>query len=269
MFTLTPGIPAFQDGRPLSPAPGRRRETLRRALPRAPSKHRTLDWTRVCEGITSRSQRSGFRFTLEEQMHQRLSRPSHLIGALLVSAVFEIGCSANSPASAASGGSPTAPSFNPSGSPGHAAVGSQNGIELTAVVGSGSGIVNDTATANDGGYTLRGQVNINVHDAPPETLLYVQIAADVGLPGGQQTDGMCQRADAGAFAPLASYPGGPPATLQISRAGTGTVHTTAGINSPFLPDGARTDLVIRLIDALPPTSPTLELRTPCYVFHVK
>jgi hypothetical protein len=149
---------------------------------------------------------------------------------------------------------------------------SQHGIELTPVVGSGAGIVNDSATANDGGFTLRGQVNINVHDAPPDTLLYVQIAADVGLPGapeGQQTDGICQRAAAGLFAPLASYPGGPPATLQTSAGGAGAVHTSAGINNPFLPNGARTDLVIRLIDVLPPGQPTVELRTPCYEFEVK
>jgi hypothetical protein len=44
---------------------------------------------------------------------------------------------------------------------------------------------------------------------------------------------------------------------------------TAGLNSPFLPDGARTDLVIRVIDALPPATPTVELRTPCYQFQVK
>jgi hypothetical protein len=146
---------------------------------------------------------------------------------------------------------------------------SQHGIELTPVVGSGSGIVNDTATARDGEFTLTGQVNVNVHGAPPDTLLYVQIAADVGLPGGQQTDGVCQRATAGAFAPLALYPGGPPATLTTSPGGAGAVHTTAGINNPFLPDGARTDLVIRLIDALPPATPTVELRTPCYMFQVK
>jgi hypothetical protein len=44
---------------------------------------------------------------------------------------------------------------------------------------------------------------------------------------------------------------------------------TAGLNIPFLPDGARTDLVIRVIDALPPATPTVELRTPCYQFQVK
>jgi hypothetical protein len=145
-------------------------------------------------------------------------------------------------------------------------------IPLIAVTGSGSGIVNDSATANDGGFTLRGQVNINVHGAPPDTLLCVQIAADVGLPGapeGEQNDGVCQRAAAGLFAPLASYPGGPPATLQTSPGGAGAAHTTAAINNPFLSDGGRVDVVIRLLDVLPPGVPSVELRTPCYIFEIK
>jgi hypothetical protein len=186
---------------------------------------------------------------------------SRLFQLLWVTSVLGVACSTSSRGPTASNEGPTAPSVT-------AGSASQDGIELTAVLGSGSGVVNDTATANDG-FTLRGQVNINVHGARPDTLLYVQIAADVGLPGRQQIDGFCQRAAAGLFAPLASYPGGPPATLQTSPGGAGAVHTSAGINSPFLPDGASTDLVIRLIDALPPTTPTVELRTPCYVFHVK
>jgi hypothetical protein len=191
---------------------------------------------------------------------------------LWVSSMLAIGCSTRS-SSLASNGAPTTPSVVPGLSASPMSQGSpQHGIVLTAVVGTGTGIVNDSATANDGGFTLRGQVNIDVHDAPPDTLLYVQIAADVGLPGapdGEQTDGICQRAAAGLFAPLASYPGGPPATLQTSPAGAGAVHTSAGINNPFLPNGARTDLVIRLIDVLPPGAPTVELRTPCYQFEVK
>jgi hypothetical protein len=194
---------------------------------------------------------------------------SRVFQVLWVTSVLAVACSTSSPGPTASNEGPTAPSVVPASSQSKMSLASQNGIELTPVVGSGSGIVNDTATGNDGGFTLRGQVNINVHGAPPDTLLYVQIAADVGLTGGQQTDGICQRAAAGLFAPLALYPGGPPATLQTSPGGAGAVHTTAGINNPFLPDGATTDLVIRLIDGLPPTNPTVELRTGCYVFEVK
>ena len=189
------------------------------------------------------------------------------------SSVLAIACSTRSPGPLPSGGGPTAPSVLPSHSASPTSQGSpEHGILLTPVVGTGTGIVNDSATANDGEFTLRGQVNINVRDAPPDTLLYIQIAADVGLPGapeGEQTDGICQRAAAGLFAPLASFPSGPPAALQTSPGGAGAAHTSAGINNPFLPNGAKTDLVIRLIDVLPPGKPTVELRTPCYVFEVK
>ena len=197
--------------------------------------------------------------------------------ALCVTGVLAVGCSKDSRNPTASKQNPAGPSVVPTSAasemPASSAsamtVSRQHGIELTPVVGSGSGIVNDTATANDGGFTLRAQVNVNVHGVPPDTLLYVQIAADAGLPEGQQTDGTCQRAEAGLFAPLVLYPGGPPATLQTSPAGAGAVHTTAGLNIPSLPDGARTDLVIRVIDALPPATPTVELRTACYQFQVK
>jgi len=192
---------------------------------------------------------------------------------LWMSSVLAVACSTRSPGPSPSSGAPTAPSIVPIHSASPMSQGSpQHGIELTPVVGTGAGIVNDSATANDGGFTLRGQFNVSVHDTRPDALLYVQIAADVGLPGapeGEQTDGICQRAAASIFAPLALYPGGPPATLQTSPAGAGAVHTSAGINNPFLPNGARTDLVIRLIDVLPPGKPTVELRTPCYVFEVK
>jgi len=186
------------------------------------------------------------------------------------------GCSTPSPGPSLSTGIPTAPSVAQTNPASRMTAASRattaHGIELTPVIGSGAGIVNDSATANDGGFTLRGQVNVNVHGTRPDTLLYVQIAADVGLPGapqGQQTDGICQRANAGLFAPLALFPGGPPATLQTSPGGSGAAHTTAGVNNPFISDGGRVDVVIRLIDALPPAQPTVELRTPCYVFEIK
>lgn len=199
-----------------------------------------------------------------------------VIRFLCATSVLAAACSTPSPGATPASELATAPSVIPSGSASgpspQSQTSSDHGIQLIPIVGSGAGIVNDTATANDGGFTLRGQVNINVHDAPPNTLLYVQIAADVGLQGapeGQQNDGVCQRAAAGLFAPLVLYPGGPPATLQTSRGGAGAVHTTAAINNPFLADGARVDLVIRLIDVLPPGIPTVELRTPCYVYEIK
>ena len=71
------------------------------------------------------------------------------------------------------------------------------------------------------------------------------------------------------FSPLALFPAGPPATLMSSPGGAGAVHVSAAINNPFLPDDAKTDLVTRVIDVLPPGTPTIELRTPCYAFEVK
>src|SRR5262245_16445518 len=118
--------------------------------------------------------------------HSR-SYASHV---LWIAAALAAACSTRSPDRAPSILSPTAPSdallpIRPMSQPS-----SQHGLELTPVIGTGSGIVNDTATANDGGFSLRGQVTIAVHGVPPDTLLHVQIAADVGLPGapaGQQT----------------------------------------------------------------------------------
>jgi hypothetical protein len=213
---------------------------------------------------------------VEAHMFQpSLPNGSRVFQILWLALILVARCSTPSPGPSLSSNMPTAPSVSQANPASGMNVASQattdNGIQLMPVLGSGAGIVNDSATANDG-FTLRGQVNINVHGAPPDTLLFVQIAADVGLPGapqGQQTDGICQRANAGLFAPLALFPGGPPATLQTSPGGSGAAHTTAGVNNPFITDGGRVDVVIRLIDALPPAQPTIELRTPCYMFQIK
>jgi hypothetical protein len=143
-----------------------------------------------------------------------------------------------------------------------------HGLELTAFAGAGTGRVNVTANAR-GGFTVNTEDNINVHGVSPNTVLYVRAAADVGLPGGQQADGVCQRANLGQFQPLLSYPGGPPATLETSAGGAGATHVVFGINNPFVPDGASLDLTIRLVDALPPAVPTIDLRTACFTLEIK
>jgi hypothetical protein len=147
--------------------------------------------------------------------------------------------------------------------------GSSHGLPLTAVTGSGSGVVNVTATAIGGVYTLNTQDSINVHGVPPNTVLYVRGAGDTGLPNGQQSDRVCQRAAQGLFGPVALFPGGPAATIETSAGGAGTVHITDGRNSPFLFDGATTDIMLRLVDALPPAVPTIDLRTPCFTLLVR
>jgi hypothetical protein len=147
--------------------------------------------------------------------------------------------------------------------------GSSHGLPLTAVAGSGSGIVNVTSAAIDGVYTLNTQDSINVHGVPPNTLLYVRGAGGTGLPNGQQSDGICQRAALGLFGSVALFPGGPTATIETTAGGTGVVHVIDGRSSPALTDGVMTDIMLRLVDALPPASPTIDLRTPCFTLLVR
>ena len=126
-----------------------------------------------------------------------------------------------------------------------------------------------TSNARTGAFTVNNQDSINVHGVTPNTLLYVRAAADVGLPGGQQADGVCQRASLGQSQPVLAYPGGPPATLETSPGGAGATHVVIGFNNPFVPDGASFDVVLRLVDALPPAVPTIDLRTPCFTLEIK
>jgi len=143
-----------------------------------------------------------------------------------------------------------------------------HGLQLIVFAGSGSGIVNVTANARTGAFTANTQDAINVHGVTPNTVLFVRAAADVGL-GGQQADGVCQRAALGQFQPLLAFPGGPPATLETSPGGAGATHVVFGLTNPFTQDGASLDLVLRLVDALPPVVPTIDLRTPCFTLEIK
>jgi hypothetical protein len=167
------------------------------------------------------------------------------------------------PSALSAGASATSRPFDASHS------GSSHGLQLTAVTGSGSGVVNVTATAIDVVYTLNTQDSINVHGVPPNTVLYVRGAGDTGLPWGQQSDGTCQRAALGLFGPVALFPGGPAATIETSPGGAGTVHIIDGRNAPTLQDGSTTDIMLRLVDALPPAVPTIDLRTPCFTLLVR
>lgn len=147
--------------------------------------------------------------------------------------------------------------------------GSSHGLQLTTFEGSGSGVVNVTSTAIDGVYTLNTQDSINVHGVSPNTVLYVRGAGDTGLPNGQQSDGTCQRAALGLFGSVALFPGGPPATIETTVAGTGAVHIIDGRNSPALTDGVMTDIMLQVVDALPPAVPTIDLRTRCFTLLVR
>jgi hypothetical protein len=145
-----------------------------------------------------------------------------------------------------------------------------HGQQLTAVIGVGSGIVNVTSTAAvDGSFSA--QINVNVHDAPPNTTFYVQRAPEIGR--ANSADGICQRAAGlppwGAPAPnFVTFPlpaAGPLVTLQTSEGGSGAVHID--FVAPTISDGTQFDVMFRLVDSL--TSPTNELRTGCFTVTVK
>ena len=143
-----------------------------------------------------------------------------------------------------------------------------HGLELHAVLGAGTGIVNVTPNARSGDFVANTEDLVQVRGVAPNTLLYVRVAADVGL-GAQQADGVCQRANLGQFGPLALYPGGPPATLETSAGGSGTVHVTFGATNPAISDGSGLDLMFRVVDALPPAVPTIDLRTDCFTVVIR
>jgi len=145
-----------------------------------------------------------------------------------------------------------------------------HGERLEAVIGVGSGVVNVTPTAAvDGSFSA--QINVNIHDAPPNTTFYVQRAPEIGRPNS--ADGICQRAAGlppwGPPAPnFVTFPlpaAGPLVTLQTSEGGSGAVHIDFG--APTISDGTQFDVMFRLVDSL--TSPTNELRTGCFTVTVK
>lgn len=139
------------------------------------------------------------------------------------------------------------------------------GLPLIPVVGTGAGSFNLVHTeSNRDGFTSDAQLTVSVHGVTPNTVLYVRRAGDLGLPGGQQTDGICQRADAGLFGPLPASDG-TPVTLATSPGGSGTTH----VHLYGMSEGNRLDAVFRVVDSLPPAVPTIDLRTPCFTFSVK
>jgi hypothetical protein len=144
-----------------------------------------------------------------------------------------------------------------------------HGLPFTAVVGEGSGRLNVTASSRPGEFTLNAQVTANIHGVTPNTVFYLFRSGDIALPNGQQADGTCQRAAAGLFGPVPITVGGPQATLETSNGGAGALHFELQGSDPFLPDGSGVDVVYRLVNALPPSAATIDLRTPCFTFTAK
>jgi len=200
-----------------------------------------------------------------------MSRFHVRVGAAIGVSLFALACSSRT-------STPTAPSSSLSASPGSQSLVSTvsrqlaaqtHGEQLTAVIGVGSGIVNVTPTAALDGFSA--QINVNVHDAPPNTTFYVQRAPEIGRLNS--ADGICQRAAGlppwGALTPnFVTFPlpvAGPLVTLQTSEGGSGAVHIDFALAT--IPDETQFDVMFRLVDNL--TSPTNELRTGCFTVTVK
>lgn len=164
--------------------------------------------------------------------------------------------------------SPSAPSILGGQANAHS-VADSHGLGFAAVTGEGSGTLNISASRRPGDFTLNAQVTVNVHGVPPNTVLRLLRSGDIALPNGQQADGVCQRAASGLFGAVPLEPGGPPAIVEVSAGGSGALHFELQGNDPFLPDGASVDVVYRLVDALPPAIPSVDLRTPCFTFTAR
>jgi hypothetical protein len=192
----------------------------------------------------------------------------HRQGLSLGDFVRVIGVAAGVLATACSGKvapSPTGPSIGASAAESGIGANGGPGLPFIAVVGTGSGRFNLVHTESDRkGFTGDSQLTISVEGVSPNTVLYLRRAGDLGLPGGQQADGVCQRAAAGLFGPV-PLPEGGFVTLETSAGGSAAAH----VHFYGTGEGNRLDSLWQLVDALPPASPTVDLRTPCFTFTVK
>jgi hypothetical protein len=146
--------------------------------------------------------------------------------------------------------------------------GDTHGQLLTAVSGTGTGIVNVTATAQPVagtpagfGFSVEGEVK--VHDAPPNTTFLVQRKPDLNA------NGICEGLT---FLTVPFPRPGPLVTLTTSEDGAGAAHfsvqfPTKPDGSPF-PDGTQFDVMFRLLE-LSPTPNATELRTQCFTVTTK
>jgi hypothetical protein len=144
-----------------------------------------------------------------------------------------------------------------------------HGLPLTAVEGSGSGIVNVTTTAGAIGFSA--EITVEVHGARPDADLFVQRAPELGR--ANSADGVCQRAMGiapwGPPAPnFVTFPiplNGPLLVLHTSPGGSGSAHISFDL--PSIADGIAFDVMFRLVDST--SSPTNELRTECFTVTAK
>jgi hypothetical protein len=173
------------------------------------------------------------------------SLPAVLVSALLVAA-----CSTDSPMPTALQRAASArPSFDVDAMKTH-------DIELAAVLGTGSGAVNVTPTAEDHGtFHLQGEVHIR--DAAPNTTYLVQRAPDLNV------------ADPSCTGPWRSFPlpnAGPIVTLTTSPGGAGAAHFELAVGGAFT-SGTPFNVQFRVIDNL--ANPTSVLMSECVTVVVK
>jgi hypothetical protein len=129
-------------------------------------------------------------------------------------------------------------------------------IELVAIVGTGTGAVNVTPTAEGRG-TFHVQGEVHIHGAAPNTTYLVQRAPDLNV------------ADPACTGPWISFPipnAGPLVTLTTSPGGAGAAHFELAVGGPFT-SGTPFNVRFRVIDNL--ANPTSVLVSDCVTVVVK
>ena len=129
-------------------------------------------------------------------------------------------------------------------------------IDLVAVLGTGSGAVNVTPTAEDQG-TFHVQGEVHVRGAAPNTTYLVQRAPDLNV------------GDPACTGPWISFPipnAGPLVTLTTSPSGAGAAHFELGVGGAFT-SGTAFNVRFRVIDDL--QAPTSILQSDCVTVVVK
>jgi hypothetical protein len=192
-------------------------------------------------------------------MSMGVVRRLSLIALLLALTLLGAACqnARNPVAPAAAPSVPSALAAVPSGGNAHPLV------ETAASVPRGAeGMVNSVPTAAPQLNTI--EVTINVHGAPPNTDLFVQIAHDAYLgPVPGRADGTCDRAMQFGFPSPPTHTGGDAGVLHTSEGGSASTHIRFelphGLQAGAYEPGGMLDQMIRVVDA----TQTFELRTGC------
>ena len=124
--------------------------------------------------------------------------------------------------------------------------GATHAIKLVASIGTGTGAVNVTPTAEDHG-TFHVQGEVHIRGAAPNTTYLVQRAPDLNV-----ADGACT-------GPWISFPipnAGPLVTLTTSPGGAGAAHFELAVGGAFT-SGTPFNVRFRVIDALVNTTSLL------------